>query len=228
MKWLFKWVFRIVFAAVALLLLLLVFKDPILRALIEQRIRAQTGMDAQIGRVSSSFFAPVFTIKDLRLYNTAEFGGTLFLDVPELHVEFDSTAIARHKLHVTLMRFNLAEMDIVKNQAGRTNLISLLAKSQKTASGTGGSQAPSGFSLEFESIDTLNLSVGKVRLVDLKDPNQNREIPIRMQNQIFPPIKTEGDWMGVLAMLELRSSGALGDLLKDYDRSNTKVELLER
>ena len=32
--------------------------------------------------------------------------------------EYDPAALARHELHITLMRFNLGELDVVKNQAG--------------------------------------------------------------------------------------------------------------
>ena len=87
MKWLFKWAVRLVLLVVVGVILLLVFRDSLWRAVTEHRIRAQTGMDVSIGRFSSGLFSPVVTIENLKLYNTAEFGGTLFLDVPELHLE---------------------------------------------------------------------------------------------------------------------------------------------
>src|SRR6266850_1684295 len=116
MKWLFKWLLRLVIAAVAIVVLVLVFRDALLRGVVEQQIRAQTGMDAKIGKFSSSLFAPVATLEGLKLYNTAEFGGRPFLDVPELHVELDPAALARHQLRVTLLRCRVAELDVVRNE----------------------------------------------------------------------------------------------------------------
>ena len=99
--------------------------DSILRVVIEHRIRAQTGMDAEIGEFHLGLAEPTVTIKDFKLFNPPRFGGTLFLDIPEIHVEYDRAALAKNEIHVTLLRFNLGELDIVKNEAGQTNIFSL-------------------------------------------------------------------------------------------------------
>ena len=96
--------------------------DSILRVVIENRIRAQTGMDAEIGKFTLGLAEPTITIKDFKLFNPPSFGGTPFLNIPEIHVEYDRAALARHEIRVTLLRFNLGELDIVKNEAGQTNL----------------------------------------------------------------------------------------------------------
>ena len=131
MKRLFKWMLRLILLVIALLVLLILFKDSILRAATERRIRAKTGMDVKIGKFSSSLLSPVVNIEHLKLYNTAEFGGGPFLEVAEIHAELDPFALLRRKLRVTLMRFNLAELDVVKNEAGQTNVMKLLAKGPK-------------------------------------------------------------------------------------------------
>ena len=75
--------------------------------------------------LSLGFVEPTVEIQNLRLYNPPSFGGTPFLNIPEIHVEYDRAALARHEIHVTLMRFNLGELDIVKNEAGQTNIFAL-------------------------------------------------------------------------------------------------------
>ena len=126
MKWIFKWLLRLFLAAVALVVMavmvLLLSYNSILRVAMERQIRAQTGMDAEIGKFKLALFSPTVEIRNLKLYNTADFGGTPFLDIPEIHVEYDRAALARHEIHLTLLRFNLGELDIVKNQAGQTNI----------------------------------------------------------------------------------------------------------
>lgn len=206
-KWTIKWTLRIVVLAVVLITLLLVFKDTILRMVAEHQIRAQTGMDVKIGRFSSGLFSPVVTIENLKLYNTPEFGGTEFLIIPELHVEFDAEALAEQKVRIKLMRFNLAELDVVKNFAGETNIVSMLKKVPK------GKLAPHGIQVgkkkfEFESVEVLNLSLGRMRFIDLKNRKNDRDVTINLDNQVFSNVKNDGDLTGIMITIWLRSGGA--------------------
>jgi hypothetical protein len=141
MKWLFKWLFRLFLLAVVLIVILLLSLNSILRVYVEHRIRAQTGMDAEIGKFSVGLTEPTVTIQNFKLYNPPDFGGTPFLDIREIHVEYDRAALARHELHLTLLRFNLGELDIVKNEAGRTNIFSLGVTLPSKKSGGGKSAA---------------------------------------------------------------------------------------
>jgi uncharacterized protein involved in outer membrane biogenesis len=219
---LLKWALRIIALLVIAVILLLVFKDTILRKIAEHQIRAETGMDVKIGRFSSSLFSPDVTIENFKLYNTPEFGGTEFLIIPELHIEFDADALAAQKLRIKLIRFNLAELDVVKNQAGETNITTMLARMPK------GKLAPHGIHVggkkfEFESIDVLNLSLGRMRMIDLKNHNNDRDIVINADNQVFNNVKTEGDVYSIMFLIWLRSGGA--SLIKPQDIAN---DLLNR
>jgi uncharacterized protein involved in outer membrane biogenesis len=211
---LLKWALRLVILVVISVVLLLVFKDTILRMVAEHQIRAETGMDVKIGHLSSGLFSPIVTIENLKLYNTPEFGGTEFLIIPELHIELDADALAAQKIKVKLMRFNLAELDVVKNQAGQTNIVTMLGKMPK------GRLAPHGIHIggkkfEFESIEVLNLSLGRMRFIDLKDRNKDRDVAINEDNQVFNNVKTEGDVYSILFLIWLRSGGA--SLIKPGD-----------
>jgi len=202
MKWLFKWCFRLMLLLVVAIITLVLFKDAIMKAVIEQRIRARTGMDVKIGRFSVGIFSPVVTIEKLKLYNRPEFGGTPFIDMPELYVEYERAALRQRKLHITLMRFSLAELTVVKNEAGQTNLVSLMAQPDPKEARNHARD------LEFAGIDVLNLSLGKVRFLDLKDPRQNGALDLGVKNQVFRNVNSEGDVFGVLLMVWLRSGGS--------------------
>ncbi|MEI9962070.1 MAG: hypothetical protein WDM76_13345 [Limisphaerales bacterium] len=81
-------------------------------------------------------------------------------------MEYDRAALTQQKVHVTLMRFNLGELDIVKNESGQTNIFSLgVALPGKK---TGGSPPKINFKkqtgYDFEGIDALNVSVGKAKI----------------------------------------------------------------
>ena len=197
-KWIFKWLFRICLLLIILVVVLVLSLDSIVRSALEERIRAGTGMDASIGRVNVGLLSPELTAEDIKVYNSAEYGGTLFLKIPEVHVEYDRFALLRHQLHLTLLRFNLAEANVVKSDKGRTNVLSmkvaLPAKSRKLAR------------FDFAGIDVLNLSVGKIRFMDLKNPKQNYERVFNIQDRVYRNVKTSGDLEAIILLLWLQSS----------------------
>jgi hypothetical protein len=211
MKSIFKWLFRLFLAAIALvvvvIVVLLLTYNSILRVVIEHNIRAQTGMDAEIGSVNLALTSPTIQIKNFKLYNSRDFGGTPFLDIPEIYVEYDRAALMRQEIHVTLMRFNLGELDIVKNQAGQTNIFALGLKLPSKKSG--GRQNALNFKkqtgYDFTGIDTLNVSVGTAKFIDLKDQRNNREQNIGIENCVMKDVKTPADLGGLGLLIALRS-----------------------
>jgi hypothetical protein len=214
MKWLFKWLFRLFLLAVLLIVILLLSLNSILRVTVEHRIHAQTGMDAEMGKFSVGLVEPTVEIQDLRLYNPPSFGGTRFLNIPEIHVEYDRAALARHEIHVTLMRFNLGELDIVKNEAGQTNIFSLgvpLTAKKSGGSAAAGFKRQTGY--DFKGIDVLNVSIGKVRFIDLKDQRNNREQTIGIEDLPVKNVKSQTDLAGLAVLVALRGGDFFGSLL---------------
>jgi uncharacterized protein involved in outer membrane biogenesis len=225
MKFLIKWLLRLFLLAVVLVVVFLVSYNSILRVMIEHNIRAQTGMDAEIGQFHLDLFSPVITIKDFKLYNPPDFGGTLFLDIPEIHAEYDRAALLdKSELHVTLLRFNLGELDIVKNQAGQTNIFSIASlPSLKKSHGAKSFTAQTG--LEFTDIDSLNVSIGKLKYIDLKSPQNNRERTIGLDNCVTPNVKSPTDLEPLLAIIVLRSTGFFDSLV---DQKKPGLDVLKQ
>lgn len=226
MKSIFKWLFRLFLLAVVLVVIFLLSLDTIIRVVMQNRIRAQTGMEAQIGKFTLGLLEPVITIKDFKLFNPPSFGGTPFLDIKEIHVEYDRAAFTKNELHVTLVRFDLAELDIVKNEAGQTNIFSIAALPSVKKSGGKDKSFTAQTGLEFAGIDVLNVSIGKARFIDLKDPQNNREQVIGIENCVTPNVKSPADLAPLIAIIVLRSDGffnllidkkALGDKPKFFD-----------
>lgn len=207
MKTFLKWFFGAVQLVVVLVLVFLLSLDTILRTVAENRIRAQTGMDVEIGKFHLGLLEPVVTIKDLKIHNPPSFGGTPFLNIPEIHVEYDRDALLKNKIHVTLMRFNLGELDIVRNEAGETNLFALgVALPKKGQAGVSKElkEFKQRTGLDFQGIDALNVSVGTARFIDLKDPSNNREQKIGIDNFVMKNVKTPADLAGLAVLVALR------------------------
>jgi uncharacterized protein involved in outer membrane biogenesis len=210
MKTIFKWLFGIALVLVVLAVVFLLSLDTLLRVSAESSIRAQTGMDVEIGKFHLGLLKPVVTIRDLKIHNPPAFGGTPFLDIPEIHVEYDRDALAKSQVHLTLVRFSLAELDIVKNEAGQTNLFALgvgVPLASKPAPDAGKADLKifrqrTGF--DFAGIDALNVSVGTARFIDLKNPANNREQKFAIDNFVVKNIKSPADLTGLTLLIGLR------------------------
>ena len=229
MKFIFKWLFRLFILAVVLVVILLLSYNSILRVVIEHNIHAQTGMDAEIGSFKLGLFEPTVEIQNLKIYNSTNFcDGTPFLDIPEIHVEYDRAALARKEIHITLMRFNLGELDIVKNRAGQTNIFALGIPLPTKNSG-GGTNVVENLKKQTgydpKSIDTLNVSIGKVKFIDLKNPQNNREQAINLENIVIPNVKSRSDLGGLEAFVILRGNGFFESLV---DQKKSGLDILKQ
>ena len=208
-SWFFKILWWLTFVVIFMVIVLLANRDAIVKQLAERQIHTATGLEPEIGDFSFSVLDPRLTLGNFRLYNPAEFGGTLFLDVPELHIEYDRAALRRHELHLKFMRVNLREVDVVKNAAGVTNLLSFLNTMAPRKSAGERTIAPlNGY--KFTGIDLLNLSVGAAKFVDLKDQRRNRVVSIGLQNLIYTNVISSADLRGLSEQLRLRGSGTVG------------------
>jgi len=208
-SWFFKILWWLTFVVIVLAIMALANREWIAKELMEHKIRAATGMEPEISGISCGVLNPKVTLDNSKLYNPAEFGGTLFLDVSELHVEYDRAALWRHELHITFMRVNLHEVDVVKNEAGVTNIMSFINTMVPRKSGGGRTVAPlNGY--KFTGIDLLNLSIGTVKFVDLKDLHRNRMVAIGIQDQIYTNVVSPADLPGLSGQLWLRGGYMVG------------------
>jgi uncharacterized protein involved in outer membrane biogenesis len=205
MKTLFRWAFRLLILLIVLLVAGVLLLDSIVRAMAENAIRRQTGLEVKIGKFEVGLLNPKVTIENLVIYNSAEFGGSPLIDLPELHMEYDRNALFANKLHFKLIRFNLAQLNIVEDARGRKNIDML----QKHLEATGDHTATvttnkSSEQMIFTGIDTLNLSLGKATFMRMKQPLEVEELPMNIRNQVFTNIKKEEDFAGVLAVALIR------------------------
>ncbi len=225
MKWILKWLFRLIVLALVLVVVFFLSLDSILRVVIERNIRAQTGMDAEIGKFSLGLVSPTIEIRDLKIFNPPSFGGTLFLDIPEIHAEYDRAALARKEIHVTLMRFNLGELDIVKNEAGKTNIFSLGLPTKKSGNSPAKINFKKQTGYDFNGIDVLTVWVGTVKYIDLKDQKNNRSQKIGIENCPIRNVKEPTDLAGLTTLIALRSNGFFQPLLGPQNQGPGALQL---
>jgi len=206
-KWIFRWAFRLLILLVVLVVAGILLLDTFAREYVEYQIRHETGMDVKIGKVRVSLLYPEITIENMVLYNTAAFGGSPFIEMPELHVEYDRDALVARKLRCKLMRFNLSRINIVEDKKGRRNFDMLESKVVPPKDAGKGKGRSAG--VQFGGIDTLNLTLGKLTYLQMKQPGKVNEFNLNVDHQIFTGIKTEQDFQGALTIALIRSGANL-------------------
>jgi hypothetical protein len=201
-KFVFRWAFRLVLLAIVLAVALVLLKDTLARGYAEAQIRRETGFDAKIGKLQVSLFSPTITIENFVLYNPAEFGGSAFLDVPELHLEYNRNELAFQRFHLKLLRLNVREMNIVQDMQGRTNIVELM---QRVSDDPEMKKHRDKQEYTFTGVDMLNLTLGKIRFTNLRIPARNHEIDLALQNEIVPNVRSEQDLAGIFFKVLLRA-----------------------
>jgi uncharacterized protein involved in outer membrane biogenesis len=198
-KFVFRWAFRLLILTIVLVVALILLKDTIARSVVERRIQAETGFDVKIGKLQFGLLTPYVSVEDFVLYNPAEFGGGPFLNIPEMHLEYSPLGLRQMRLK--LLRLNLKELNIVENMAGRTNIVELLARTSPESL----RQSHSTNETEFGGVDMLNLSIGKVRYVDMRRPRRNQEINLNIRNEIVQNVRSQKDLAGLFFKILLRA-----------------------
>jgi uncharacterized protein involved in outer membrane biogenesis len=221
-----RWFVGALLCLLALALVVWLCQDALLRSYVERRIRAQTGLEARLGRLKLGFGSARLTVQGFRLMNRPEFGGQPLLDMPELHVALDTDAAGAGKLRFKEIRLYLAEFNVVRDRAGRLNIESL---AQTTRAGLATNAAPRPPSArggyEFGGIDRLTLSLGRLTYTDLRQPASNTAITLGVENEVVTDLRTEEDLNRWLATLALRM--VVQEYLRDPGRSRTRLlELL--
>ena len=199
MKKFFKWMFRLILALLLLVLLLVLFLDQIAKSLAEREIRSQTGLEVKIGRVSIGLRKPTLTVEDFKLVNSSDFGGSTFMDIPEFYAQYDLSALRSWKVHLNLVRFNLGELHVVQDKDGKTNLQALQEHQKQNPAPSTSVESKA----EFEVIDTLKLTVGRLKFTSEKKPADNEEVYVGLKNETVKNVKSFQDLQPLVARVAL-------------------------
>jgi hypothetical protein len=205
MKTLWRWAFRLFILLLVLLVAAILLMDTIAREIIKYQIRDRTGLEAKIGKLSIGLFNPTITAENVVLYNSAEFGGSPFIEMPELFIEYDRAALRSNKLHCKLIRLNLARFDVIEDKNGRLNL-DAMSKHKSTSGGLNISTNKTTNGWQFLGIDTLNFTLaGQAHFSSFKLPGKNSLLNVDMREQVLNQVKAWSDLNGVYASILLRN-----------------------
>lgn len=209
-----RWAVGVLAGGVFLLLALVLFRDAVLKALVERSLEEETGLRAVIGELTTTLGSGALRVRNLKLYNSPEFGGQLMADVPELVVDLDAVKAADGKLHFRELKLNLAELNVVKNAAGRLNLNGVEKRIRERLHQRRKKRGEK-FRFEFAGIEKLQLTVGQVLYTDLAHPRRSLALNLSVADETVTDLRTEEElekWASalvfrVLLQVSLRQIG---------------------
>ncbi len=207
-KWLIRWLFRLLILLIVLAVAGVLLLNPVAKEITEYRIKRETGMDVKIGKLEIGILNPGVTIENCVLYNSAEFGGGPFVDLPELHVEYGHGNFFWHDKHFKLIRINLNQLNVVEDKKGRTN-VEILAKLFTPDESSSGATNKTSNGLKVGRIDTLNLTLGKATFLSMNQPREVDELRMNVHNAVVTNIKADQDLSSVLLAVLIRNGMTL-------------------
>ena len=144
---------------IALLLVLSVSKDLIVKASVEKGVQIVTGLKLSIQSLGVGIFRSAVSIRELKLFNRRGFKDRIMLHMPEIYVNYDLPAIMKGDIHLREVRIDLKEFVVVKNELGELNLDSLnVVRAEKAGEKPGAGEAAPAPKIR---IDELGLKIGK-------------------------------------------------------------------
>ena len=180
-----------------LLLIALLSFDWIVKRTLQSRVNASGVAEVEIGSLNIGLLRPHLEVRDLKVFGQSQFGGVQLLDLPELRVEYDREALNRQELKFRLVRLRLNELTLMDGFAGgQTNMFQrmqgfselIVAYTNRLGELTNRvdlDRAQRVGNATFRGIDRLELTLGRVRFVDMKDPLSEKVAALTINRRVM-------------------------------------------
>lgn len=212
LKFIGRWALRGFVVLVILVMALLLLKDRIFQSLVQSRLEKSTGMKVSLRHAEVELLTGKMRFDGLQLFNPVEFGGTPFIDLEQLEVEIDRGALKERQLYFRLLHINLTQLNIVEDKQGRLNLQAIKEQLERKSGESKPGKPSDGkvaLPMKFTGVETLKLSLGKVRKTNLNYPDKPVETDFAVQNQVMTNIKTQEDFQNKVLPVLLRGGVAV-------------------
>lgn len=191
------------------------FAPDLAKFLAEKRIAAATGMPTTIGALVINPSSSSIHLKDLKMQNSQDFGGGNFLEMPDLFLQYDPAALRSGRLLLKSVRIQITTISIVENPEGNSNIEALKQRNvQITPKPEVVSTNSSAPKMDFDGIELLNVSLGRVQFVNQRDPTRSWVGDLNIEEETFRNLKTELDFQTAMIVIILKA-GLSGSI--DFD-----------
>ena len=143
---------------ILLLVVLFLSRNVIARVSVEIGAKKITGFPLKIGSVDVGLFSSKVDVRNLTLMNPPEFQEKMFVDMPQLYIDYRLGSMLSGAPHINDMLINIKQLVVVKTDKGDSNAMKLKGV------------VFSGKSSSKYTIDKLRIHIGTVTLKDYSHP----------------------------------------------------------
>ncbi len=208
-----KWIYRLgwgVAAVVGVFLVLgiavLLSLDSVIRWQVRTSLAHQIGTGVRLDSARLGLRDGSLELRSLVVSNPPGFGPAPLISVPELYLRYDAGAAASNRLKLAEVRLHLHELNVIIDSQGRTNLNQLVGH----ALGGGTSGTNRWPDLEFQGIDRLTLTLGRVSVIDQRDSRKNIVLNLDITNRTFTEVDSLLKLFPLLMEIGLRGGLEMG------------------
>jgi len=153
---------------IGVVVLLLVFKNVLIKMAVEGGTKKATGLELAIGDMDVGLLASKVDITDMQLLNPAGFPDKVMIDIPKFLVDVELASFFKERAHVETIVLDLKELMVVRNKDRKLNLSALKSVSEKQQKEKKPAQEEAKKERKSPQvvIDTLVLKIGKVTYKD--------------------------------------------------------------
>lgn len=150
-----KLFWKLLAVLVLLVVVLFLARNIIARKAVEIGAKKITGFPLEIGSIDLGLFSSKVEVHDVKLMNPSGFQEKMFVDMPQLYVDYRLGSMLSGAPHINDMLINIKQLVVVRNEKGDSNAMKL-----KGVVSSGGSS-----STKYR-VDKLRIHVGTVTLKD--------------------------------------------------------------
>ncbi|MCW5556276.1 MAG: hypothetical protein KIT22_00255 [Verrucomicrobiae bacterium] len=184
--------------------------DRLARVALVSALRGQTGAGIRLDAVNLGFRDSSFRLSGLVLSNPPQFSARPLISIPELYLAYHPEAAGSNAIRFREVRLHLAELNLEVDAQGRTNLMELAstAAAQRGMDGGDPGAITNWFKgMQFEGIDRLTLTLGRLSYTDQRDARRDQVIALDITNRTLDHVT---NWFQLLPLaLEVALKGGI-------------------
>src|ERR1035438_1671559 len=120
-----KLLWKILPGLVVLLAGIFLARNFIARVSVEYGAKKITGFPLEIGSVDVGLFSSKVDVRNLKLMNPPEFQEKMFVDMPQLYIDYRLRSMLSGAPHINDMLINIKQLVVVKTDKGDSNAMKL-------------------------------------------------------------------------------------------------------
>ena len=194
---------------VVALVVLVLARNVVVKAAVENGARIVTGMPLNVGKLDINFSKTFVDIEALVVKNPSGFHDTTLVDIPKVLIDYNLFDVLKGNVHLENIEFDMKQFTVVKNEKGELNLdrLKALQGTQKAPAQTTPQKPKTPAKAIPIQIDMMRLKIGKVVYVDYSGGTPSTKEFLINLDQSYQNITDLNSVVRLIVLKAMMSSG---------------------